>query len=219
MPKKITSFPQTSESAMKLPPVGLNLCSIIDMNEWEDKQGNPKKDNRGYPGISVVFSNEQKENISANFYYSDKPIDDPSRQDDNLKCKSEFLFDRLKRALGFSSSDNPDIESIKMRKLWVPVILKQIVDKEGKPLYKDGKPKEFKEVLKEFYAYNEGMAAPILAGDPIHSSSTEPGGIFLVLEKDYKASTAPSTDRAQAHATQNKPPSNDDMPVDDEVDF
>ena len=52
---------------------------------------------------------------------------------------------------------------------------------------KDGRPVEFRVLVKDFYAYFKENPAPILAGDPLHTDVKEPSGLFYQEQIDRKS--------------------------------
>ena len=193
---KSVGLPATDEATQlrNYMKAGMHLCKIREIVEWVDDKGQPKKDKNGNPGIKIVFytRGEDKDGaaiepeMEANYYYSPLPITDPSRNDPSKVCKSEFKLTKAKQALGFGTGEVKAPEA-KKAKVWVAVKLQEIVDQDGQPVYKDGKPVAY-HIVEDLFPYKadekvNNFGRQNFKGDP----ETDPGnfksGYFFEQKK------------------------------------
>lgn len=204
-------FPKTSDGGSNFMQPGLQRMRIDKMIKWVGKDGKPREDPRGYPGMYITLVNEQNQYISDGFYYSEQPLDHPSRNDDNLKCKSEYFLTNLKTALGFKPEQSPTLQEIKSKWCWGAVGIDVLIDGSGQPT-----GKSFSFLAKKFFP--DGIR-PAIAGDPmLPQSGGIASGIFRKESMDRtKATTTTAPPERSAPATQAEAPSDveDDMPVED----
>ena len=187
---KSSGIPGTEESTQqKYMQAGLHLVKVKEIVEAVNSKTNEKMfDGNGNPGIEIVFTNKEGEEIKGLYFYSTLPFDHPDRKDDKKRCKSEFRLHQLKQAMGFGVKPIP-ADKAKTVKFWLVVKLQDIVDKENNPLYGDnGKPRTWHVVGDAFPIEKDeagNVKRPKLKGDP----QTDPNNFMTGVFHEYKVDT------------------------------
>jgi len=180
---------------------GLHLAKIKSIKELIGFDGKPKKDSRGYPGISVTFINALKQTAEMAFFYDPAPLNAEHRADKSRRCASEFNLTNLRKAFGWNHDQPVTEDMIKKGYIWLPIARQEyvikgttgaiMVDKDNKPVF-DIVP------LSKFFPVEDKTKKVIIDGDPDLNKGVC-GGIFLIVkEKEEKASTSGSTSPSQS---------------------
>lgn len=157
-------------------PAGVHLVKVMDV-----KLGKPTKE--GFPGHEYTFGNKDKKVIDKVFYFNNEP-NNPAK-----KCKAEWVYAKLKAAIGIEAGKSIPKAQIVGKKLYIVVAKVELIDKDKKPIMnKNGNPTVFSEMLAEFYPYVEGQSKPAIEGDPEKNGGV-PSGKFheMRLGKDKVA--------------------------------
>ena len=157
-------------------PVGCHRMRIDDMEHGKDGNGVPILDKRNHPCIKITFINEDGEKQSSLFFYNELEIGDPKRQDDTLKCKSEFRLSNLRIAMGLDTSEELTLEDAKTRFFFGVIQKVEFYD----PDNKDKIVKSFHDFDSTFYP--DADEKPKILGDPANNDGN-PGGVFVRLVK------------------------------------
>lgn len=172
---------------------GLHRLKVVSITEYVDKDGKPKKDDRGWPGLTVTLKNKNGETIAFSNYYCTAAADDPIRKDDARRCKSDYYLTKFKNALGFGQEEVAT-SSIIGKYLYMPVVEVHYTNADGTPFIgNNGKEMIFTELEKEFYPDvkpADGQKAYDFEGDPI--TAGKPLGGRFVTKKIRKGSTVSS---------------------------
>lgn len=171
---------------------GFHEMHITKVIPWMDRDGIPKKDTRGFPGVMIYFTNRSGATASAGFYFDPRPLNDPDRDDPQNSCKSEYLLDRLKAVAGLTQESSKPQEYTKK---WFWGMVQEIRFKDpvtGEPvLGEDGKVLKKTRLAKDRFAMIDKK--PLVLGDPLNvkpgESPKEPDGDFLIWEVYNKSTT------------------------------
>lgn len=213
-------MPVAGEVTNYINRAGIFLLQPIKVEEYKDKNGMPKKDKNGHPGLIITFKNEEGEITTAWYYYSMYPPGDPRNRDKETKCAMEFMYANLKVALGFKTSDQPMVKEFCSRKVWAIVREVHVTNKQTGEIVDT-----FHEVLKtKYFPYNptiESKGKPAIAGDPATSPDGVPSGDFLEVKEEYTANKAPeySIPQNSAGPLPDPGPSENDIPEESNKDL
>ena len=178
MSEKDLEIPAVTESSNnEWIQAGVHATKIVDIVQ-------AKVDKNGFPGHEYTFENREKKIMKKVFYFNDKP------SDPNRKCLAEWVYAKLKSAIGIPAGETKKRSEIVGLKLYICVKKTEVVDKDGEPiLNKNGNPTIYNELIPEFYPYVKGASKPVLDGDPEHNNGV-PKGKFYEKKIETKKVTA-----------------------------
>jgi hypothetical protein len=186
-------IPATGDSEQYITQAGIYLLQPVRISVYKDENGLPRKDKTGNPGISITFKDEKSGGmLTTSFYYSALPLDDPRRQDDAYRCKSEFKLANLKSAMGFPQNKVVQPTDFLTKKVWAPVKEVQFWTPEGEYV------KSRCDIIQKFFPYLPDTATkgkPSMLGDPAINPDGKPSHDFLEIKTDLVQSTAPAPEK------------------------
>jgi hypothetical protein len=195
--EKELMIPVVSEDqGLQYLPAGMHICKITDIEAGKpDKNGNASHE--------YTFEDKEKRQIKKSVYFS---------TDRNKPCKGEWVYAKLKAAIGMKGNDVKSKKEIVGLKLWVGISQVEVIDKEGKPvLNKNGNPTKYSEVIPDFFApYVKGEAAPVHEGDPALNGGKASMKFHEIRIENAKVAAVSNDDDALA-APSNTTASNDDF--------
>lgn len=181
---EIERMPASEESTQYLNRAGIFALQPVSVIQWKDKNGVPKADSNGHPGVFIVFKSEQGEMISKGYYYSKYSPGDPLNLDKSTKCKSEFMYTNLKVGLGFKASEMPTVKDFCSRKVWCIIKEVRLLNAQSKE-YEES---VYEIVGQKYFPYNSTLQTkgkPAIMGDPETTENHLPSGDFLEVREQY----------------------------------
>lgn len=173
-----------TEGDVTISRAGIYLLQPIRITVWKDSNGIPRKDANGNPGLLVTFKDVKGGAlISTGFYYSELPLNDPRRQDDSLRCKSEFQLANLKSAMGFKINETIQPQEFMQKKVWAAIKEVQTYTPEGDYV------KSSFDIIKKFHPYlpdSKSLGKPSILGDPATDPDGKPTGDFVEVRTSYQ---------------------------------
>lgn len=158
-------IPVTSEQQSQYLSAGLHLVKITDIT-----QGKPDKN--GFPSHVYKFQDKLGAMIEKTLYFS---------TDRNNPCKAEWIYTKLKAAIGIKANEAVGKSKIVGQKLWLGVKRVDTVDKSGKVVMDNGRAKGFSEVIPTLMMAYTGdgtdLKKPQIDGDPALNNGV-PSGVF-----------------------------------------
>lgn len=165
---------------------GIHPMKIKDWDVYKTFEGEPRKDSRGFPGITIVFigkKNAQKQQpmISGNFYYDPRDFDDPKREDTEGTCKSEWKLMSLRKALGLKDENDMELEEVQKIMFYGQVKRVNYIHPDAVGESKQDVLKSYSELTFRFYLKDAALDKLHIPGDPIDNDGV-PSGEFLEIK-------------------------------------